>query len=235
MNTPSTPLTQPDASAPEILGYSHENRPILLYQFGHGPKKLLLLGGVHGNEVEGFHCSEKLLELISRGHAAVPAEVTLYLCPRLNPDGCASLRRTNHRNVDLNRNMPTQNWTASFTHVPYYPGSTPGSEPETQALMKTIEKLSPQAIVSLHSYEKAMVNFDGAQSEALAVAMSKKNNLPPKGDIGYPTPGSLGNYAAHERKIPTVTLEILRGQKLDDVWAQHYEGLLESLQWLAKN
>ncbi len=216
------------------LGNSHERKPIIYYTFGAGPTTVLLLGGVHGDEVEGFDCAERFLALIQSAKYKLPKEITLHLCPRLNPDGCAAVRRTNHHNVDLNRNMPTKNWKESFTQVRYYPGPNPGSEPESQALVKAIDQLKPSLVLSLHSYEKPMVNYNGTISEAVAIKMSEKNQLPPKGDIGYPTPGSLGTYCADERNIPIITLEILRGQALDEVWNQHKDGLIAALEWAAE-
>ena len=174
---------------------------------------------------------ERFLGLLQDGTYSPNSKLSLHVCPRMNPDGCAENRRTNHHNVDLNRNLPTQNWSGDFTNVRYYPGPAAGSEPENQVLMKLLEDLKPALILSLHSYEKPMVNYDGAISKEVAEAMSTKCGLPAKGDIGYPTTGSLGNYAAIERKIPTITLEILKGQDLEEVWKQHLPGLLATLDW----
>ncbi len=215
---------------PEVLsfGSSITGRPIKVFGFGDGTLPVLLLGGVHGDEPEGFILVERLLEQFRTGQAAPPAGVRLFVCPRLNPDGCSVNRRTNERNVDLNRNLPTKDWDGAFKNVRYFPGSAPGSEPESQATLEMIERLAPAAIFSMHSYEHAMVNFNG-ECEDLARAMSALNRLPPKGDIGYPTPGSLGTYAGWERNIPTITLEILRDQPADAVWEQHREALLAGI------
>ncbi len=216
---------------PKTLGYSVKNKAIELYSSGNGPISVLILGGVHGDEIEGFTVVERFLGLIQAGTYAAPAALSLHLCPRVNPDGCAENRRTNHYNVDLNRNLPTSNWSGDFTNVRYYPGATAGSEPENKILMKLLEDVKPRLILSLHSYEKPMVNYDGAISKEVAEAMSAKCGLVAKGDIGYPTTGSLGNYAAIERKIPTITLEILKGQDLEEVWKQHKPGLVAALEW----
>ena len=218
---------------PQILGTSRQNRPIVYSSFGSGPISVLLLGGVHGDEVEGFTCVEKLEQQILQGDYTLPAQITLHICPRVNPDGCATLQRGNANSVDLNRNMPTANWTAETTNPRYFPGSAPGSEPETTVLVDRIEKLSPRLILTLHSYEKPMVNYDGNQSAEVALRMSEKNGLPAKSHIGYPTPGSLGTYAGIERKIPIITLEILKGQNLDLVWSLHRDALIAGIDWAA--
>lgn len=218
----------------QVVGKSRENRSLELYAIGQGSVPVLLLGGVHGDEVEGFDLAERFLALCRENQAVVPSGVKLWICPRVNPDGCAAVRRTNHHNVDLNRNLPTKDWVGTFTNVRYYPGPAACSEPENVALVKMVTDLKPQLILSMHSYDKPMVNFNGEVSRAVAEKMSEKNGLEPKGDIGYPTPGSLGAYGGIERGIPTITLEILRGQDLDTVWKTHRSALEAALKWAAE-
>ena len=204
-------------------------KEISLYCHGSGRLKALLLGGVHGDEPESFHLAERFSAELQRGALALDERLGLYICERINPDGCEKLRRTNHRNVDLNRNLPSQDWQSEFEHVRYYPGPKAKSEIESIITVKLIRKIKPDLIISLHSYEKAMVNYNGP-SQGLAQAMSIQNGLAAKADIGYPTPGSLGSYAGWERKIPTITLEILRGQKEKEVWVQHSQALCTALE-----
>ena len=203
-----------------------------LFRFGEGPLAILLLGGVHGDEPEGFLFAERLVTEIGAGSVTLPKGLSLFVCPRANPDGCRVLRRTNERNVDLNRNLPTLDWTGTFENVRYYPGPSAGSEVETQLALAMIQAIIEPAgnglIVSLHSYEHAMINYNG-ECLALAEGMGRHNGLPPKSDIGYPTPGSLGTYGGWERNIPTITLEIKRGQEPDAVWQQHLDGILFAL------
>lgn len=218
----------------KVFGTSHGGTEIAVETFGAGALSVLLIGGVHGDEPEGFLLVERLVQELRDGSVAVPAGVTLYVCPRLNPDGCALNRRTNGRNVDLNRNLPTNDWDPAFKNVRYYPGAAAGSEPESVATLKMIQDLNPAVIFSMHSYEHAMVNFNG-DCEDLATSMGKLNQLPPKGDIGYPTPGSLGTYTGWERNIPTITLEILRDQEHEAAYAQHRDALLSAIGYYTNN
>ncbi|MEQ9366633.1 MAG: DUF2817 domain-containing protein [Leptospirales bacterium] len=214
------------------VGRSIDGRDITLSAYGSGVQSILLIGGVHGDESEGFLLVERFQQALAAGEFRPGDDVTLYVVPRLNPDGCANLRRTNGRNVDLNRNLPTRDWSGEFQNVRYYPGACAGSEPESELTLWLVDQLKPAAIFSMHSYENAMINFNG-DCEDLARAMSEYNGLPPKGDIGYPTPGSLGTYTGWERGIPTITLEILRGQEPDAVWEQHARGLLAGVDYYA--
>lgn len=207
-----------------VFGKSVANRDIEVFRYGTGQLSILLIGGVHGDETEGTFFVNKFRTELEKGKIDLPEGITLHICPQANPDGCADNRRTNHRNVDLNRNLPTKDWTGAFTNVRFYPGPHAGSEPENQAILGMIAECMPSVIFSLHSYENPMVNFNG-DSEDLGQAMARANGLPAKGDIGYPTPGSLGTYAGWERNIPTITLEILRGQAHEQVWSAHLEGM----------
>ncbi|MCB1316876.1 MAG: DUF2817 domain-containing protein [Leptospiraceae bacterium] len=220
----------PSAGESNRVGITCKGSAIELYRHGSGRMPVLLIGGVHGDESEGFILAERFQNELRNGSIEVSADLSLFICPRLNPDGCAAIRRTNHRNVDLNRNLPTTDWSGEFQNVRYYPGVSAGSEIESEVTIALIENIKPHMIVSLHSYEHAMNNFNGP-SEELARAMSARNGLPPKGDIGYPTPGSLGTYAGWERKIPTITLEILRDQDADTVWKTHHEALIAGFEF----
>jgi protein MpaA len=216
-----------------VAGQSQGGLNIELFKLSDGPRTVLLIGGVHGDEPEGFLIAERIL-----GDALfqkeIQAGICLLICPRLNPDGCRQNRRTNERNVDLNRNMPTRDWAGDFKNVRYYPGPSAGSEIETQILLGMLQAENPALIISLHSYEHAMINYNGDCLD-LAEAMSQHNQLPPKGDIGYPTPGSLGTYGGHERNLPVITLEILRDQQHEAAWQQHRGGLLTAINFYAEN
>ena len=213
-----------------LAGHSHLERNIEVLRYGTGQLSILMLGGVHGDEVEGVQFVERFVKELEKDSFSLPEGITLHVCARANPDGCHDNRRTNHRNVDLNRNLPTKDWTGEFTNPRFYPGSHAGSEPENQAILAMLRDCRPALILSMHSYENPMVNYNG-DSKDLGEAMSKHNGLPPKGDIGYPTPGSLGTYAGWERNIPTITLEILRGQDAATMWTTHIDGVLEALSY----
>lgn len=170
----------------------------------------LLLAGVHGDEIEGVEVAQSILEGLLEEHPFEHVGVVVW--PEANPDGVAGMTRCNANGVDLNRNLPTKDWTPEVKNPRYPPGPSAGSEPESKALLALIDQIKPVAILSAHSYAKAMVNSNGP-ARPWAEGLSALCGAPVTEDMGYPTPGCLGTYAGHERGIPTITLEILRGSK----------------------
>jgi predicted deacylase len=130
-------------------------KPIALYasfplEKMRGLRPILLVGGVHGDEPEGVWLAEGTLAFLEREPQAV--RVPWVLIPCLNEDGIAKGQRGNGRGVDLNRNYPARNWSPAFEKERYHPGPSPGSEPETQAVVKLIETLRPRLLVHCHSW-----------------------------------------------------------------------------------
>lgn len=190
----------------EEVGRSVEGREIFGAVLGaageDGP--ILVLGGVHGDEPSSVEAVVGLVGRLAAGLASAP----LVIVPALNPDGLARGSKNNARDVDLNRNFAARNWRAE--HAPgYFPGAAPASEPETQALARLVEAHAVRGVVAVHA-PFACVNYDGpalAWAEAVAAACG----WPARGDIGYPTPGSLGSWLGVDRGLPILTLELPPG------------------------
>ena len=72
-----------------------------------------------------------------------------------------------------------------------------------------------------------MLNTNGEIPEAVVIAKHTGYIIEP--DIGYPTPGSLGTYAGLENKIPTLTYEIERDIKFDQIIKIHVPAILLGL------
>jgi protein MpaA len=165
----------------------------------------LIIGVVHGDEPQGKFIIEEYLKT---------AKSDLLFIPCLNPDGMDLKRRTNLNGVDLNRNFPTENWgqnqgenaTCNDKTTDYWGGDFPASEIETQFVIDTIEKYKPSVILTIHSPYK-VVNYDGPAKD-ISQEISRIIGYPAEDSIGYPTPGSFGNWAGVERNIPTITLEL---------------------------
>ena len=124
---------------------------------------ILILSGVHGDEMEGVFVSQRLIGEFQKKY---DYQMALTIIPVFNPDGVLQRRRVNENQVDLNRNLPTKDWSKDYTQKKYYPGLRPNSEPENQALIKWMDAYSPRLIISIHSW-KPMLNVNGdCQPEA---------------------------------------------------------------------
>ncbi|MDH5718760.1 MAG: DUF2817 domain-containing protein [Spirochaetia bacterium] len=189
-------------------------------------RKVLLIGGVHGNETEGVRFMVDFCKEFAKDEQKSPFDFGLYLLPLLNPDGFFKYERKNAAGIDLNRNMSTKDWAEEYTEEKYNPGKYPGSEPESQILEQVVNMYKPNYIISFHSW-KPLININGP-AEPFAEKMKNKLKMKIVKDIGYPTPGSLGTYAGWERNIPTITLEFERGMKLEEVYRYAKEGVLDS-------
>lgn len=84
-----------------LLGRSYEGRPIRAWRIGNprSPRRLLIVGCIHGNECAGTAVTQRLVSL-SR-----PIDLDLWVVQNLNPDGLAHGLRGNARGIDLNRDF----------------------------------------------------------------------------------------------------------------------------------
>lgn len=182
--------------------YSENNNEIDLVSIRGivGNKTILIIGVFHGEEPQGKFLIDEYLSTSAEN------KNNLLFIPCLNPDGMAINKRQNANGIDLNRNFPTKNWAKVDKTSEYYGGENFASEIETKFVMETLAEFSPDIILTLHAPYK-VVNYDGLAKE-IADEISKIIGYTTSNDIGYPTPGSFGNYAGVERNIPTITLEL---------------------------
>ncbi len=215
-----------------VFGKSTLNLPIYGFkaeEFGEKNLNVLLIAGVHGDESEGVVLARALLNKLDQE----PIEnLNITIVPEFNIEGVLLKTRQNHTGVDLNRNLPTKDWTPDYTKIRYYPGKEAASEPENKALVEWISNNPVNFIFSLHSW-KPMLNVNGDCQEE-ANFLSTKTGYVIKDDIGYPTPGSLGTYTGHERKIPTITYEIQKGIDFAEVLDTHLKPLYECLKLMVE-
>ncbi len=210
-----------------VFGYSTQNVPILAHEFGHGDRPVFIFGAHHGDEVEGTILSHGL---IAKWLERYDFRLRTVVVPTLNIDGQLANKRWNARDVDLNRNLPTNDWTAKILNPRYPPGPTPASEVETQALVKFVEEENPAFILSLHSYFPMILENGNCRVEAQI--LHRHTGYVVKEDVGYPTPGSMGTYAAHNKGIPTITYEIERGLPGKEILELHLPAVNELMKYL---
>ncbi len=162
------------------------------------------MGGTHGDEPEGVSLAEYTLKILQQLSKETHPWV-LITC--LNPDGYSKNERVNSRGVDLNRNFPENKWTGHHTAPRYFPGPNPSSEPEVKALVKLIDEINPRVIIHCHSWKPCIVLTGDSEIETAKI-LSRHTGYEFMHDIGYPTPGSLGEYGWCERGIPVICIEV---------------------------
>ena len=210
------------------FGETKLNLPIHAYRFRPAtlPEKkahVLIIGGVHGDEPEGVVGARGLLEVFRQKYTL---DLNITLIPEFNPEGVLLNTRGNSNKVDLNRNLPTKDWSPVAAKERYNPGPNALSEKENQALVTWLKDNKTHLIISLHSWNP-MLNTNGEIPEADIISKLTGYKIEP--DIGYPTPGSLGTYAGVENKIPTLTYEIERDMQFDQVIRVHVPAIIAGL------
>lgn len=220
--TTSVVAEQPAAVADggwEVVGMSVQGRPIRIQTFGHGPRQVLFIGGIHGDESEGAFTTTQLPAAFA--DAGLADAVTLTIMEDANPDGRAADTRTNANGVDVNRNFPASNFDPAN-------GGTPLSQPEAQVVHDTIGRLQPELVIVAHSWVgDQFINFDGP-AEAPAARFSELSGLPVQASSGFaPTPGSLGSCFGRDRGIAILTIEVLRGSDPQAVWEKLRPALID--------
>ncbi len=206
-------------------GVSVEGDEILAYKSEEKASKYnYLIAGVHGDEVEGVYILQELFKWLQDEELSAP----IIVIPILNVDGYRTQTRVNAHGVDLNRNLPSSNWSDEARESKYHPGSSALSEPENKYLVKLFEKYPPKFVLSLHSW-KPMLNYNGDDCLKYAKIIHEHNDYPLVADIkGHPTPGSLGEYGPekHEAQILTFEAPLISDQKsLQQIWEENEVGL----------
>ncbi len=166
------PASRPAVISSRIIGHSVNGHPMRAYELGDptAAVTVVALGAMHGNETGG-----KVVLSDLRDGSPISG-VHLWVIPRDNPDGVLRHQRHNARGVDLNRNFPTH-WKPLTGY--YYSGPKPSSEPETRALMRFLNDVDPNYVVTFHSPLYG-VDVYGAKDRPFARRLAKKMRLPIK-------------------------------------------------------
>lgn len=211
----------------EVYGESHEGASLTVWLPENDRPTILVLASMHGDEPETTVVLSDALRSIRPGDLRNAA----ILCG--NPDGLLRGTRGNANGVDLNRNFPASNWSPepvaykSRKNGPrdifLSPGTHPGSEPETTALLSLLERLRPRAVITLHA---ALACIDDVDESILGRLLAERTGLPLE-PVTYPTPGSFGSWA-HEHGLNLVTYEF-EAASLYDLKERHAPVLLDVL------
>ena len=128
------------------LGRSVRATPIVALERGdpRSPRKVLVVGCIHGTECAGI----TVVQLLARAEPRNDAD--LWLVPNLNPDGYASHTRQNAHGVDLNRNFGAMWERIGQRGSLQWSGPRPFSEPETRIARRLILRLRPALTLWFH-------------------------------------------------------------------------------------
>jgi len=213
-----------------VLAKSVKGVPLEVFQHGLGTQEYIhIYGGFHGDEPESVDLAKQLNKYFEFHDVTMPHQ-SIIVVPVANPDGYSKNQRVNAHGVDLNRNFPTKNWTPHHTEPKYFPGKKPASEPEVKGFISLIKSCPPRKIISIHSLIPHQINYDGP-GKKMAEAMAKHNRYPVTEHIGYPTPGSLGDYGAQELGVPVVTYELPEKISSEQAWKDSLEAFLEAIRF----
>ncbi len=190
--------TQPSAARPNVA------RPI----------RVLLIGGIHGDELTASAIVFQWMQWID---SAPAHEFDWTVVPAANPDGMFAPKpqRVNAHGVDLNRNFPTPGWQqdaprywvkTTRSDPRRFPGKAPLSEPETRWINQEIERFQPQVIISVHA-PFGVLDFDGPAPTPHRFGRLIFN------PVGV-YPGSLGNYSGVHKNVPVITIELPNAQSM---------------------
>ena len=135
----------------EVIGYSVENREILLFKISNtNGGQVLIDASIHGNEHATTEALYYVIEWLLTSQEPDAQNILdknyILVIPIINVDSYGS-SRYNARGVDLNRNYET-GWGI---HNDYPRGSAPLSEPETQAVHNTFLSYDVDWYLNLHT------------------------------------------------------------------------------------
>ena len=212
-----------------------------------------------GIAVYGIHAREWITAKLAMTHYAYGAVGSVWLLPLINPDGALlsqkglfsakdsayvrflsaygdqelRLWKANARGVDLNVNFDAE-WGKGKYNVrkrggANYIGERPFSEPETLALKKFTQEISPDYTVSFHTKGEDIYWYFGQSLDTCLRDYRIARAL--EGATGYPlrlAKGSVGGYkdwCISTLKIPSFTVEVgndglkhpLRGAAFTDI------------------
>ncbi|MFJ7567280.1 M14 family zinc carboxypeptidase [Herminiimonas sp. NPDC097707] len=200
----------------------------------HPPLRVLLMGGIHGDELTSSSIVFRWLEWMQTPAAQ---HFEWSVVPVVNPDGLLAprARRMNANGVDLNRNFPTPGWqqdaprywaARTKSDPRRFPGHAPLSEPESRWVHDEMLRFRPDVIISVHA-PFGVLDFDGPAQPPRRFGRLLLNR------VGV-YPGSLGNYSGVHKNVPVITIELPNAQKMPSE-AEVKRIWLDMLGWIRDN
>ena len=126
-----------------LLGRSERGRPIVKYEVGCGPVRIMMWSQMHGNETTTTKAVVDLIQALSSGFFdSLLGKFRICIIPMLNPDGSQDYTRENANSIDLNRDAMDL------------------SQVESQHLDSCFKQFSPDFCFNLHD-QRTIYNTGG--------------------------------------------------------------------------
>lgn len=202
-----------------VIGYSVKGRAIIAYYYGSGATTILFTGGMHGSEPSGYSTMLAWATYLDTNADKIPAGRQIVIVPNTNPDGIAAGTRLNSRGVNIDRNFATSDWktdidTSSGKIAGGGGGSSPMSEPETQAIGALTLQLNPRLEVSFHASGRLVGANDVADSRSLGslyastIGYSTMFGGSAEEVMGYSFSGQYEDYIGQKLGRPAILIEL---------------------------
>ncbi len=212
-------------------GKSVQARDLTVLKVGNGSKKIFINASHHPREYMGtiltLNQAQYILEAYSNNQVIAGCnikqlldnEVSFYFMPLVNPDGvqiCVNGSPDyyfNANKVDLNHNYAAD-WTKRITST-YSTGTSPFSEPETQAVKYLCESVEFDITIAYHAAGDIVYWYYGQQGAAKTRDLAYANLI--KDTTGYSlvspsnyksSTSGFKDWCIQTLKIPSFTIEI---------------------------
>lgn len=200
-----------------VIGSSVRGRAITAYYYGSGSRTVFVNAAIHGNERSPYSTISAFVDYMDGNAHRLPADRRVVVVPNMNPDGYAAGTRNNANNVNLDRNYPSADWQKDITSANGFVagggGDSPGSEPETKAIIGLLQQIRPALILSYHS-QGTLIGSNGA-GNAHAVAQRYMNATGygsmignAEETMGYTITGEFETWAGQNLGIPALVIEL---------------------------
>ena len=227
-----------------VAAQSVMGRSIYAYSMGNGPRKILLLGGKHGDEINSVRTVYYIMNRLYQERQKLPRNITVFFVPLLNPDGFVYMSRVNANGTDINRNFPTKNWRqrsqVSGYSLPNGGGAEPKSEPETRFLIDFLLKHRPVLSLTYHSragyiYPEVKDPFSVRLAKRYSKASGIKAMIVSWSQNYYTVTGSFGQWMDKQKGMHTILIEHKKKYHISDMELEaNWRGFWSMVRHLSK-
>ena len=154
-----------------ILGHSEGGLPIHIVKIGSGSKRILVWSQMHGNESTTTKALFDIFNYLELDKfKALISNCSLFIIPILNPDGALVYTRSNHNQIDLNRDAINR------------------SQIESKLLRSAFDTIKPHYCFNLHgqrtifsvgkSNKSSIISFlSPSENEERSVTPTRKKSM----------------------------------------------------------